>query len=346
MDSNSLSAASTAEQSQSPSTATAMSSNGRSPCRVIKASTIVQSLLDEVSEDLSRLGRSPLLVGLLANDDPAARMYANWTNKTCTENGFQYELREVDRQDLEQELIGANRDDNVDGIIVYYPIYGNRQDQYLQQIPVMDKDVEGLNHRYIFNMYQNIRFLDERQQKKSILVSRQTTKISVEHHAYQLKPCTPLAIVKTLEYLQLYNMSLPYGDRLSGHTITVINRSEVVGRPLAALLANDGASVYSVDVTGVQLFTRGEGLRKRRHEVVDKLDWKMEDCLPLSGVVISGVPGTAFKVPTASVKEGAVCINFSSDKNFSPDIKERASISVPTIGKVTVVILLRNLLVS
>ncbi len=109
-------------------------------------------------------------------------------------------------------------------------------------------------------------------------------------------------------------MSLPYGDRLSGHTITVINRSEVVGRPLAALLANDGASVYSVDVTGVQLFTRGEGLRKRRHEVVDKPDWKMEDCLSLSDVVISGVPGSTFKVPTASVKEGAVCINFSSDK--------------------------------
>lgn len=39
----------------------------------------------EVAEDLSRLGRSPLLVGLLANDDPAARMYANWTDKTCSE---------------------------------------------------------------------------------------------------------------------------------------------------------------------------------------------------------------------------------------------------------------------
>ncbi len=85
-------------------------------------------------------------------------------------SGFKYELREVDRQDLEEQLIAANRDDKVDGIIVYYPIYGNRQDQYLQQIPDMDKDVEGLNHRYIFNMYQNVRFLDEQQQKKSILV--------------------------------------------------------------------------------------------------------------------------------------------------------------------------------
>ena len=121
--------------------------------------------------------------------------------------------------------------------------------------------------------------------------------------------------------MQVYNGALPYGDRLSGHTITVANRSEVVGRPLAALLANDGAVVYSVDVTGVQQFSRGEGLRKRQHEVVDKRDWAMDDCLPLSDVVISGVPGDQFKVPTALVKEGAVCINFSSDKvrkNFGP----------------------------
>ncbi len=85
-------------------------------------------------------------------------------------SGFQYDLREVDRGDLEDQIIAANQDERVDGIIVYYPIYGNRQDHYLQQIPDVNKDVEGLNHRYIFNMYRNVRFLDEQQQQKSILV--------------------------------------------------------------------------------------------------------------------------------------------------------------------------------
>lgn len=42
----------------------------------------------------------------------------------------------------------------------------------------------------------------------------------------------------------MYNTFLDYGKRLFGRRITVINRSEVVGRPLAALLANDGAEVY------------------------------------------------------------------------------------------------------
>jgi methylenetetrahydrofolate dehydrogenase (NAD+) len=244
-----------------------------------------------------------------------------------TRSGFAFELREVDRELLEDAILSANTDPAVDGIIVYYPIFGNRQDQYLQQIVSIDKDVEGLSHQYIFNMYQNIRFLDDGNTKKSVL------------------PCTPLAVIKILEYLRIYNTILPYGNRLHGRTITVINRSEVVGRPLAALLANDGAYVYSVDIADVQVFTRGEGLRKRRHEVDEKPGWTIENCLPVSDVVISGVPGDKYKVPVHLLKDGAVCVNFSSERNFTPEVKEKASIYVPAIGKVTIVVLLRNLLV-
>jgi len=127
-------------------------------------------------------------------------------------------------------------------------------------------------------------------------------------------PCTPLAIIKILEYLRVYNTILPYGNRLFGHTITVVNRSEVVGRPLAALVANDGACVYSVDVTGVQQFTRGEGIKQKRHQVVEKEGWGLKDCVTTSDVVITGVPGESFKFPTELLREGAVCINFSTEK--------------------------------
>ena len=65
----------------------------------------------------------------------------------------------------------------------------------------------------------------------------------------------------------MYNPILPYGRRLHGRVITVINRSEHVGRPLAALLANDGAKVYSVDENGTMEFHRGEGLKFEKHEV-------------------------------------------------------------------------------
>jgi methylenetetrahydrofolate dehydrogenase (NAD+) len=147
-------------------------------------------------------------------------------------------------------------------------------------------------------MYQNIRYLNPPTNTlKSIL------------------PCTPLALIKILEYLHIYSPHLPQGNRLFGHTILVINRSEVVGRPLAALLANDGATVYSADVSGVQQFTRGTGIRKQRHEVHDlPAGTKMEDVVPRCDVVITGVPGEGFKFPCALLREGAVCVNFSTDK--------------------------------
>lgn len=221
-------------------------------------------------------------------------------------------------------------DPTVNGIIIYYPIFPrpSRQDQYIQQLVALEKDVEGLSHKYIFNMYQNIRFLDPPTNNlKSIL------------------PCTPLAVVKVLEFLQVYNSMLPYGNRLFGKTITVINRSEVVGRPLAALLANDGAKVYSVDLDGVQIFTRGKGIKNHKHEAHVQPDWDVDDCLPLSDVVISGVPGDSYKVNTDLIRDGAICVNFSSGKNFDgPAVKEKASIYVPAIGKVTIAVLLRNLL--
>lgn len=250
---------------------------------------------------------------------------------------MKYTLKSVDKDAVEDTILAANADESTDGIIVYvsanipllkssspradspsplpkhhplydhayssscfplqYPIFGSRQDQYLQQLVSLPKDVEGLSHQYIFNMYQNIRFLDPATtQRKSIL------------------PCTPLAVIKILEYLRIYNTILPYGNRLFGHTICVVNRSEVVGRPLAALLANDGAHVYSVDVSGVQQFTRGQGIRKTKHEVLEMGQASLADFVPKCDVVITGVPGDAYKFPTHLLKDGCVCVNFSTEK--------------------------------
>lgn len=140
-------------------------------------------------------------------------------------------------------------------------------------------------------MYQNIRFLDAEKLQKSIL------------------PCTPLAIVKILEHISVYNSILPYGNRLFGKTITVVNRSEIVGRPLAALLANDGASVYSIDINNVQYFGRGAGIRRRQHQVHDT-ELKLEDVVPKSDVVITGVPSKEYKFPVELLKEYVASLQY------------------------------------
>lgn len=54
-----------------------------SNCKVILAGTIAKKLLGEVTDGLKTINRAPLLVGFLSSADPAARVYADWTEKTC-----------------------------------------------------------------------------------------------------------------------------------------------------------------------------------------------------------------------------------------------------------------------
>jgi hypothetical protein len=54
-------------------------------CKVVLAGSIAKTILAEVKEGLAQLDSPPMLVGFLANEDPAARMYADWTARTCEE---------------------------------------------------------------------------------------------------------------------------------------------------------------------------------------------------------------------------------------------------------------------
>lgn len=115
--------------------------------------------------------------------------------------------------------------------------------------------------------------------------------------------------------------------------ITIINRSEVVGRPLAALLANDGARVISVDLDSIVEFSKrpskaAEGkkpLTSPHHIVTPLSDMTLHKALNLSDVVISAVPVDSFKVPTKELKDGCVCVNVAGEKNFDVDVRDRVS---------------------
>lgn len=191
----------------------------------------------------------PLLVGLLANKDPAAKQYAEWTGKACRADGLRYEIRTLDDPiDVEAALIDANEDPRVHGIIVYYPIFGQQEsfsgvshDDYLRDSVSFKCDVEGLCHLYRTNLYRNVRYVDYPANNQKCLL-----------------PCTSLSVLKILEQCPgCYDMEKAVGHKLENKTITVINRSEIVGRPLAAMLANDGATVYSVDINSIYVFKNG-----------------------------------------------------------------------------------------
>lgn len=82
---------------------------------------------EELKNTIKTRNIRPKLVGFLANEDPAAAKYAEWTAKTCAETGVEFELRKCSRNDLEDKIIEANMDAGVHGIMVYYPVFGDRQ---------------------------------------------------------------------------------------------------------------------------------------------------------------------------------------------------------------------------
>ncbi|KAH6567211.1 hypothetical protein BASA62_006231 [Batrachochytrium salamandrivorans] len=63
-------------------------------CKVIQAADVAAAFVTEIKASIVATNAKPLLVGFLANNDPAARMYAQWTAKTCQQTGIAFELRE------------------------------------------------------------------------------------------------------------------------------------------------------------------------------------------------------------------------------------------------------------
>ena len=86
----------------------------------IDAEIIAKPFREEIRTQIRKLKEAgieaPLLVGLLANNDPAAKKYAEWTGRACAADGIRYELREIDNAiDVEATLRDANDDPRVHG---------------------------------------------------------------------------------------------------------------------------------------------------------------------------------------------------------------------------------------
>jgi methylenetetrahydrofolate dehydrogenase (NADP+)/methenyltetrahydrofolate cyclohydrolase len=276
--------------------------------RIIDPAEVARAFRVEIRAETATL--PPLtLAGVLAADAPGpAVTYAEYTRKGCDDVGVGFDLRRVPRLEAEAAIRAANADPGVHGIFIYYPIFHTQQDTYLRDLVEPMKDVEGMCSFWARALFENRRFIDRARTKKAIL------------------PCTPLAILKLLDAAE---------QPLAGRRAVIFNRSEVVGRPLAAMMANDGADVISFDVDGPLRFEPGGRVSETP---IDR-----RGALAEADVVVTGVPSASFPLVSASeIKPGAACINFSTFKNFSPDIEGKAGVFIPRVGPMTVTMALRN----
>ena len=284
---------------------------------LVSPATVAGRYRSEIRQEIRALGTRLKVVGLLAGDYGPSHTYAEYTRKACEDLGVTYELRHYSRLELEGGIVEANNDPTVHGIMIYYPIFGNEQDRYLKDVVDYRKDIEGLHSFWIRKLYENERVVTGEADSGKAVV-----------------PCTSLAILKILEANGAYGAS---GTRPAEHkTVTIFNRSEVVGRPLAVMMSNDGARVYSFDEHGPLLYQNGQAA---------EIAITRAEALAESDMVITGVPSRDFPlVRWEEINSLAICLNFATIKNFTAEVEEKAELFIPRVGPVTVAMAMRNTL--
>ena len=283
----------------------------------IDPAKIAKRFQAEILETLRARDPQIKLVGFLGSDSLPSKTYADYTRRGCEAVGVKFELRQFGRLELEDAIETANRDTEVHGIIVYYPILNAEYDSYLKDLVNPRKDIEGLNTYWVRKLYQNERLVES---------------VGESSSAKAILPCTPLAIIKLIETSTALHVE---GNRpLKGRRFAIFNRSEVVGRPLAAMLSNDGAEVYSFDIDGAVVFRQGKMTETKTGRSEALAD---ADC------VITGVPSRSFELIKAKeITANCVGINFSTMRNFEDQARKRCAIFIPRVGPMTVTMALRN----
>ena len=164
-------------------------------------------------------GRVPGLAVILVGHDPASQAYVGMKKKACDRAGF-YSVTHEMPDDISQDAIiktitMMNDNPNIDGILIQLPLPNHIDTTKILEVVTPSKDVDGFHP---FN------------------VGRLTTGLD------GFVPCTPLGV---MELLAEYNIDP------KGKDAVIVGASNIVGKPMAALLLNANATV-----TVTHIFTK------------------------------------------------------------------------------------------
>ena len=153
--------------------------------------------------DLRDKGIIPKLAVILANDVDASRIYVSRKRKLCEELGIEeveYLFDEkVTTNDLLEVIDKLNTNNEIDGILVQLPLFKHLDESKIIDRIMPSKDVDGFSAVNVGRLYEG---------KQSIV------------------PCTPKGILTILKEIE---------PNLAGKNAVVVGRSQIVGKPMAAL---------------------------------------------------------------------------------------------------------------
>ncbi len=177
------------------------------------AEILNKKLKEQIRNSIGKTGIKPKLVTILVGEDPASKVYVNIKHRTCAQVGIEslmVNLEEnISKEHLINEIDRLNEDKSIHGILLQLPLPKKLRDytsEFLEHISPL-KDVDG---------------------------SHPTNRGKLFDYNEELAPCTPKGIISLLEH---------YKIDLKGKDATIINRSNLVGKPLIFMLLKRNATV-------------------------------------------------------------------------------------------------------
>ena len=268
---------------------------------------VAKSVRDRVKKEVEELkseGFNPCLATILVGDDPASATYVRNKHKACAEVGIitkdHTPSDSITQKEMNELVDSLNNDNSIHGILVQLPL-PSQLDEFATTSRISPiKDVDGLTPH-------NVGLLSI---GKAIL-----------------KPCTPSGIMEMFDY---------YKIDLTRKKVVMINRSNLIGKPLYHLLLEKNATVITCHSKTTNL-----------PEICQTAD-----------VVITAVGNrTKFVLTPDMIKEGAIVIDVAisrydgklkGDSDFEKII-EKASFATPVpggVGPMTVAMLLKNTVIA
>ncbi len=270
--------------------------------RLIDGKRISRQIKDELKAEVEALkgrGVHVCLAVIQVGADPASTVYVNNKKKACAYVGIETEAYELPEDVSESELLSLlerlNREEHVNGILVQLPLPAHIDGDKVICTISADKDVDGFHPQSVGRLWIG---------EKGFL------------------SCTPAGIIQLLKRS---------GIELDGKECVVVGRSNIVGKPMAALLLRENATV-----------TIAHSHTKNLSEITNRAD-----------ILIVAVGKRQF-IGAEHVKEGAVVIDVGmhrgvddklcGDVNFS-EVEKKASAITPVpggVGPMTIAMLMNN----
>ncbi len=178
---------------------------------ILDGKKIKDEILDELRNEVNNMQEKPTLVVVQVGNNEASNVYIKQKAKMARYVGYQFHHIKLDDTITEEELLyeidKLNKDKSVHGILVQMPLPSQINTYKVQNAVLPEKDVDGLSDINTGKLF---------------------------HGKDALYSCTPFGV---MELLKRYKINVV------GKNVVVVGRSNLVGKPMATMLINEGATV-------------------------------------------------------------------------------------------------------